>query len=420
MTNPSFKNTVKQDDAVRLMIAEEIFRLLLLGGSRSGKTAINIKAIIIRAQKETSRHAIIRSAFNHAKQSIWHDSFPKVMKLAFPALKVKENKQDWFWEFTNGSTIWLGGLDDKDRADKILGNEYSTIYFNECSQMAYRPVEVALTRLAENNSLKKIALFDENPPSKGHWSHKLFIEKKNPIDNSPVAFPDMYAYLRMNPDDNRHNLPANYIEQTLAGLSGRSRLRFLLGEFQDDNENALFKDISISENRVTQQETPVFEKACIAIDPATTSKETSDETGLIVVGKCGDHFYVCKDLSGKYTPSGWGQIVCDEYTGNLLNFAVAETNQGGDMVEAVLRGIDRNITYRGVHAHKGKALRAEPVAALYERGLVHHVGLFEKLESEMTGWDISQESPNRLDALVYAILELSGSPVYKPAKFNFL
>ena len=418
--NQTFKNTSTQNEAIRRMIKPEVSKVLLVGGSRSGKTAINLKAIIIRAIKEpNSRHLVCRFAFAHAKQSIWHDSLQAIHEKAFPELKWTENKQDWFIELPNGSTIWLGGLDDKERTDKILGNEYSTIYFNECSQISYKSIETALTRLAQKNGLKPLALFDENPPSKRHWSYKLFIEKKNPIDNSDLMFPASYDYLYMNPDDNRANLPENYIEETLMGMSKKSKERFLYGRFQDANENALFTDVDISENRVTVSEIPIFERVVIGLDPATTSNDGSDETGIIGAGKANGHYYVLKDLSGKFTPSGWGNVVCDEYKANRINRIIAETNQGGEMVESILTNIIHTIPVTKVHAKIGKALRADPVAALYERGLVHHVGLFEKLEDEMTEWDGTGASPNRLDALVYALLALSNDPIIKPAKFNF-
>lgn len=418
--NPSFKNTPIQDEAIRKMINPDVSKLLLVGGSRSGKTAINLKATIIRAIKEpNSRHLVCRFAFAHAKQSIWHDSLPAIHEKAFKAIPWTENKQDWFIELTNGSTIWLGGLDDKERTDKILGNEYSTIYFNECSQISYKSIETALTRLAQKNGLKPLALFDENPPSKRHWSYKLFIEKKNPIDNSDLMFPGSYDYLYMNPEDNRINLPDGYIESSLMGMSKKSRERFLYGRFQEANENALFNESDIIENRVSATGLPVFEKVVIGLDPATTSNENSDETGIIVAGKANGHYYVLKDLSGTFTPSGWGNVVCDEYKSNRINKVIAETNQGGEMVVSILTNIIHTIPVTKVHAKIGKALRADPVAALYERGLVHHVGLFEKLEDEMTDWDGTGNSPNRLDALVYALLSLSNDPIIKPAKFNF-
>jgi len=418
--NQNFKNTEKQKEAIRKMINPDVSKVLLVGGSRSGKTAINLKAIIIRALKEPeSRHLICRFAFAHAKQSIWHDSLPAIKAKAFPELKWIENKQDWFIDLPNGSTIWLGGLDDKDRTDKILGNEYSTIYFNECSQISYKSIETALTRLAQKNGLKPLALFDENPPSKRHWTYKLFIEKKNPIDNSTLMFPDSYDYLYMNPDDNRHNLPDGYIENNLMGMSKKSKERFLFGRFQDANENALFNDSDIVENRISLSDVPIFEKVVIGLDPATTSNETSDETGIIVAGKAAGHYYVLKDMSGIYKPSEWGKTVCDEYVSSRINRVIAETNQGGEMVESILTNIIQSIPVTKVHAKIGKSLRADPVAALYERGLVHHVGLFEKLEDEMTDWDGSGASPNRLDALVYSLLALSNDPIIKPAKFNF-
>ena len=131
MQKPEFVKTPKQCEAVRLM-GDDPKYTLLYGGSRSGKSFIIIRQIIIRALKEAgSRHLIVRFAFNHAKQSLWHDTIPKVLALCFPGVKPVLNKSDWFIEFPNKSQIWVGGLDDKERTEKVLGNEYCTIFVNE-------------------------------------------------------------------------------------------------------------------------------------------------------------------------------------------------------------------------------------------------------------------------------------------------
>src|SRR5271154_1169472 len=104
----------------------------------------------MRALKASrSRHCILRFRFNHLKASIVHDTFPKVMEICFPDTEYKIDKTDWFAEFGNGSTIWFGGLDDKDRTEKILGQEYATIFLNECSQIPLTSRDVATTRLAQ-------------------------------------------------------------------------------------------------------------------------------------------------------------------------------------------------------------------------------------------------------------------------------
>src|SRR5512139_3579794 len=123
---------------------------LLVGGARSGKTFLLVRAIVLRALKgQGSRHGIFRKAFNHCKQSIWYDTFPKVMLTCFPGVPLKENRQDWFWDFPNGSRVWIGGLDGKERTEKILGQEYATIYLNEASEITWGSVQMVKTRLAQ-------------------------------------------------------------------------------------------------------------------------------------------------------------------------------------------------------------------------------------------------------------------------------
>ena len=121
MSEQGFKRNPKQLEALELM-GSNANDILLYGGSRSGKSFIICKALIVRALKCQSRHAILREHFNHVKQSIWYDTFPSVLKLCYQGLseKLKWNKSDWFVTFPNGSEIWIGGLDDADRTEKIL------------------------------------------------------------------------------------------------------------------------------------------------------------------------------------------------------------------------------------------------------------------------------------------------------------
>jgi phage terminase large subunit len=126
--------------------------ILLYGGSRSGKTFILVHALLVRASKAPgTRHLIVRHRFAHVKASIWYQTLPDVLKIN--GVRVQENKSDWFMTLPNGSEIWVGGLDDKERVEKILGNEYSTVYFNEVSQIGYDSITVGLTRLAEKSAL---------------------------------------------------------------------------------------------------------------------------------------------------------------------------------------------------------------------------------------------------------------------------
>ncbi len=233
-----FKLTPKQMEAVKIL-SSDARHIMLFGGSRSGKTFLAVRSLIIRACKVRSRHAILRLNFNHIKTSIWLDTLPKVLKVSFPDLAVEWNKTDYYLTLPNGSEIWCAGLDDEKRVEKILGKEYSTLYFNECSQIPYKSIQVALTRLAERNNLKKKAYYDQNPPGKKHWSYWLFQKYLDPVDNVPVDT-TKYASILMNPKDNLENIDPEYITEILDNLPESQRKRFKDGEFTDDSDGAAY------------------------------------------------------------------------------------------------------------------------------------------------------------------------------------
>lgn len=234
----SFERTPKQIEQTKIL-AGKAKHAMSFGGSRSGKTLGIIRALVIRAAKTRSRHLATRLNFNHAKTSLWHETFPKVFSLCFPDLVVKQNKTDYFYTLPNGSEIWVGGLDDEKRVEKILGKEYSTIFFNECSQIPYTSVMMALTRLAEKNSLVKKAYYDENPPTKKHWSYPLFIKGLDPDTWEPRKDAHQYASILMNPEDNRANIDSDYLE-ILDNLPEAERKRFRDGEFNDETSGNIY------------------------------------------------------------------------------------------------------------------------------------------------------------------------------------
>jgi PBSX family phage terminase large subunit len=248
-----FKWTDKQKDALKIL-GSEAKHVMLFGGSRSGKTFLLVSSVFIRALKApNTRHLIARFTLNSAKQSLWNGTIPDVLKLRFGGLvSVKENKDLWSLTLPNGSSIWIGGLDDKERVEKILGNEYSTVYFNECSQIPYSSVTTALTRLSENKGLVTKAYYDMNPSNVFHWTYKLFVENVTPYGGKPIPDPENYASLLMNPKDNQKNLPSDYIEKFLENLPENQRKRFLLGEFQNEDEGAVYR-IEIEQARKDQR-----------------------------------------------------------------------------------------------------------------------------------------------------------------------
>lgn len=214
-------------------------------------------------------------------------------------------------------------------------------------------------------------------------------------------------------DENRQNLAPSFLKTIVSRYHGtRLGRQELGGELLEDVEGALWLRAMIEDARVTGH--PKLERIVVAIDPAVTSGENADETGIVVCGiatpngASEPHGYVLEDLSGRFTPYEWAKRAITAYKRQQADRVVAEVNNGGDMVEAQLRMVDRNVSYKPVHASRGKRVRAEPVAALYEQGRIHHVGGFAALEDQMCSFvpDDTETSPDRVDALVWALTEL--------------
>ncbi len=185
----------------------------------------------------------------------------------------------------------------------------------------------------------------------------------------------------------------------------------LYAELLDDSEGALWNYRNLDETRVTKDEVPELRRIIVAIDPAVTNNEGSDETGIVIAGQADNgRYYVLEDVSGKMTPDGWGRLAIDMYYKYQADRIVAEVNNGGDLVERLIRTIDNEVSYTPVNASRGKMVRAEPIAALYEQKKVSHVGMFSELEEQLCSFTVgSKKSPDRLDALVWALTELSQS-----------
>jgi len=208
--------------------------------------------------------------------------------------------------------------------------------------------------------------------------------------------------------ENRDNLDPRWFEEVLMRYEGtRLGRQEIYGEILDDVPGALWKLERIDELRVA--EAPELVRVVVAVDPAATSKPTSAETGIMVAGRGVDgDGYVLTDRSCRMSPHGWATravTAFDEFRADRL---VAEVNNGGEMVEHTVRTVRPSISYKDVHASRGKRIRGEPISALYEQGRIHHVGLFPELEDELCNWvpEGVDWSPNRLDALVWALTEL--------------
>ena len=417
------KLTSRQQQAQNIL-AGDATHIMLFGGSRSGKTFLLVRNLVMRALKAPkSRHAILRFRFNAVKASVVHDTFPKVMDVAFNGVKYTLNKTDWFAEFENGSQIWFGGLDDKERTEKILGQEYVTIYLNECSQIPFTSQGIATTRLAqkvaqslegrEDTPLKPRMYYDCNPPSKVHWAYKLFVEKRDPDTKKPLAKPEDYACFQINPEDNTENLTDGYLE-TLSSLSVRLQKRFKRGEFADATPNALFNDEDIDKWRVMDGVLPDFIRVVVSVDPSGSGDvDNADNDAIgITVGALGTdgNAYLLEDCTVKAGPATWGKIATDAFDRHDADVIVGEVNYGGAMVAATIKTCRARTPFKAVTATRGKAVRAEPFSALYEQGKVRHVGLFRDLEDELVAFSTvgytGENSPNRADAWIWALTEL--------------
>lgn len=211
---------------------------------------------------------------------------------------------------------------------------------------------------------------------------------------------------------NRANLAPAFFEQIITKYEGtRLGRQELGGEYLDDTPGALWARTMFDDRRPA----PDLARVVVAVDPATTSGEDSDETGIVVAGVGVDgRGYVLADRSCRATPDGWARRAVAAYHEFGADRIVYETNQGGDMVTHTLRTVDRAVPLKGVHASRGKRTRAEPVAALYEQGKVTHPAPLDDLEDQLCGWTPeASASPDRLDALVWALTDLLVQPVHR-------
>jgi hypothetical protein len=342
------------------------------------------------------------------------------MTAKFPGVEYNLDKSSWFAKFPNGSEIWFGGLDDKERAEKILGMEFATIFLNECSQIPWSSRNLALTRLAQNvtadhrdgpRMLPLKMYYDYNPPNKAHWTYKLFEMLVSPDSGDALSLPENYSMIKVNPRDNLDNLPAEYI-QILEDMPARNRKRFLEGDYAETTDQALWTVESLEKCRETEEQ--ALTRIVIAVDPSGADddpEKNNDAIGIVVAGMTEEgHASILADFTIKASPARWGKVVGDQFDNYAADLVVGELNYGGAMVEAVIQTARPGTPYKGVTASRGKHLRAEPIAALFETGKVKLAGNFPDLEDEMcamsTAGYTGVRSPNRLDAMVMAVTEL--------------
>lgn len=220
-----------------------------------------------------------------------------------------------------------------------------------------------------------------------------------------LADPDVVV-TRESTFENIANLSPRFIERLKAKYEGtRLGRQELYGDILEDTPGALWKRDVLDAGRV--KDYPHLVRIVVAIDPAVTATEDSDETGIIVAGVDDKGVgYVLDDLTVKASPDAWARRAVEAYHRHHADRIVAESNNGGDMVEHTIRTVDRTVSLKQVKASRGKYTRAEPIAAMYEQGRIHHVGLFAELEDQLCTWVPGDDSPDRLDAMVWALTDL--------------
>lgn len=209
--------------------------------------------------------------------------------------------------------------------------------------------------------------------------------------------------------ENRDNLAPAFFEKIIKQYEGtRLGRQELMAEVLEEIPGALWQRAQIDALRVTAVSD--MYRVVVAIDPAVSANEDSDETGIIVAGLGVDgHGYVLADLTCRLSPDGWARRAVQGYRQWQADRIVAEVNNGGDMVRTTVATVDPRVPYKAVHASRGKIVRAEPIAALYEQGRIHHVGTFDELEDQQCSFtpdNMAGTSPDRVDALVWALTEL--------------
>ena len=225
--------------------------------------------------------------------------------------------------------------------------------------------------------------------------------------------------------ENKANLAPEWFSEIIEGYEGTSlAAQEVYGSIIEENPDALWSRASIDPFRVLLARLPDLDQLVVAIDPSASSKMGSAEPGIVVAGSKVrpdgvKEYYVLEDRTpGPVRPKVWAGIAVRAYHDYNADCIVAESNNGGEMVSHTISSVDdsKQIPVRLVWASRGKAIRAEPVSALYEKGLVHHVGRFEDLEDELCTWQPGMESPNRLDALVWAVSYLMGASKIESSK----
>ena len=352
-------------------------------------------------------HAYIEWAVE-GKRLLWGDTINSNIDRYFqryfePALK--RNKIDYNWNSQKKELRILEGHVDfrsSDRPENWEGFGYDVIFLNEAGIILRDPylyTNAVLPMLMDYSDSRLIAAgVPKGTKGKDGKDHAFY-----KMAQTALSGDKSYRILQFSSYDNPllKKEDIDELSDEISRMNPEMVRQEIYGEFLEGAGGLLWDADIINASRLT--EAPEHLRTFVAIDPAVTANEKSDETGIVVIGVQNGRGYVLEDASGKYSPNEWAAKAVEMYRKHQCAEIVAEVNQGGDMVEGTIKGIDPTVRVVKVRATKGKYVRAEPVYALYQRGLVHHVGYLPKLEAQMISFnpDQTQGSPDRLDALVW-------------------
>jgi phage terminase large subunit-like protein len=375
---------------------------LLLGGRGSGKTRSS--AEWIRAEMESGRRRQIGiiGPTADAVRRIMIEGPSGILSVCPPWNRPNYEPSTRKIVWPNGAVAYAFSAEEPDR---LRGPNFDAHWCDEITSWA---------NAAEVWDMLQMAL--RIPGPQGHPPQGVVstTPKNQPLLRAIMAAPST-VISRARTSDNAANLDSS----TLAYLRekyGNTRLgrQELDAELLEDLEGALWNRSLLDACRIKRGDAPDMRRVVVAVDPPGASSKDSAECGIIVAGIGPDrHGYILADLSGRMSPEKWARTAVNAYHGWKADRIVAEQNFGGAMVESTIKACDPLAPVKMVVASRGKQLRAEPIAALYEQHRIHHVGEFPQLEDQMTGWDpaVSGPSPDRLDAAVWACTELmSGRP----------
>jgi len=343
---------------------------------------------------------------------IWSDHYPIIHLIGRTASDVRDtmiegpagilaihpNRNRPKYEPSKKRLTWPNGckgeLFSADEPDLLRGPQCHKLWADELASWQY-------AQEAWDNAMMGLRL--------GTHPQAIVTTTPRPIPTIKELVKDTTTHLtRGSTFENKDNLAQSFFNKIISKYEGtRIGKQELYAELLEDIIGALWTQKMIQEAYVAKA--PELIRIVVAIDPAVTSDISSDQTGIIVAGLgIDDRCYILEDLSGTYTPTEWAQKAIGAYNYHKADLIIGEANNGGDMIEQILRTLQRNIPYSKVHATRGKVTRAEPIVALYEQNKIKHLGGLPDLETQMTTWAAKEgeKSPDRVDAMVWAVTEL--------------